>query len=200
MPVVYTQVYQKQPGGSIAPSEIAVTDGIPGTQATVAGVATQEMVGGLRQTVFTLTNVAVAVTDNGVNGGNGPLKLYDFPVGLVQITGASTDLTMTADGGLTATSAVVASLGTAAAANTDATLTSTEADIIPSTACTLSSSAGTFKGKSTSTQFAASVFDGTSTPKALYLNFATPDAGITANAVLTVNGTVRVTWTHLGDN
>jgi hypothetical protein len=44
------------------------------------------------------------------------------------------------------------------------------------------------------------VFNGTTTPIDLFLNFAVPDAGSTGNDALLLNGTLVVTWKHLGDN
>lgn len=146
---------------------------------------------------FNLTNVAIAVTDTGgVNGGQGSLKITDFIPGLVSILGAVTNCAITAAAGIGATAAVVASVGTAAAGAGDATLTGTEADIIPSTACTLTASAGVFDGEATT----PALFNGTATAIDAYLNFAVPDAGITANSTITVTGYVDIWALFLGDN
>jgi hypothetical protein len=164
------------------------------------GVALTEHTGGVHQTKLTLTGVSITMTDATTAGSHGSLKLYDFPAGVIQVLGATTDLTITAAAGIGATASVVGSLGTVTTQTDNAALTSTEADIIPSTACTLTTSAGTMKGKSTATEMAAGIFDGTSTAKDLFLNFAVPDAGSTANSTLTVNGTVTFTWANHGDN
>jgi hypothetical protein len=149
---------------------------------------------------FALVSTVVSTVDATTNGAQGNLKLYTFPRGLIYILGASTNLTLLGDGtGITATSAVVAALGTVVPA-VDVTLTGTEANIIPSTACTLVASAGAFRGKSTTPAF----FDNTTTTNATilasYLNFATVDAGSTANGTITVNGTIEIYWMHLGDS
>jgi len=220
----------------------------PGTAAS-GTLASEQRLGVTYRLRYTLTSVGIAMTDNGANGGNGSLKLGTFPQGFVRVQAAIPNLTLAGGSGLTATSAIVAALGTTAASNANATLTTTEADILPSTACTLSSSAGTFNtetainaitvldvsavGTANNTlqdctasysetavenNFAdvgakineilavmnldvpGKAFDGTTTAKEIYLNFATPDAGITATTTLTVSGTIDLVVTVFGDN
>ena len=43
-------------------------------------------------------------------------------------------------------------------------------------------------------------YDGTTTPAGVFLNFAVPDAGISASDSITVNGTVTVIYNVAGDN
>lgn len=116
------------------------------TQPTVGRVDVQECgFGAVRQTLFTFTGVQVAMTDQTTAGSQGNYKFYDFPEGAIIVHSAVTNLTLARLGtALTATSAVVAAIGTVAAATDNATLLTTEANVIPSTACTLSSGAGTF--------------------------------------------------------
>jgi hypothetical protein len=104
--------------------------------------------------------------------------------------------------GLTATSAIVMSLGSVTAA-ADATLTGTEVDYLFSGAATLSSGAGLYSTHQTGAPL-SNIKNGTTTdhsgvPYDVYLDMATPDAGSTGNDALTVNGTVILTWTKLGD-
>lgn len=161
------------------------------------GVAVTQGVTGIQTAVFTATNLSVATVDNTTAGAQGSQKIFTFPAGNVTIIAATNDLTIARVGtALTATSAIVSSLGSVAASNADATLTSTEANIIPSTTATLTAGAGTVKGESTG----AVTLDGTSTAAEVYLNFATPDAGSTGNDALTVNGTIRVYYLLSGDN
>lgn len=163
-----------------------------------SAVAAVESIGVVRRTVLTLTDLSVAMVDAGAAGSQGSHKLYDFPVGNISILGATMDLTTLAGaGGIGDTGALVGSIGTVAAAADNATLTSTEADIIPSTSGTLSSGAGTLKGKSTTALIAT--FDGTSTAKDALLNLAVPDAGSSADDTVTLNGTIILTWVNHGD-
>jgi len=161
------------------------------------GVTVQEQ-SGLYRTTITLTNASVATVDATTNGASGSLKVYDFPEGNLVFFGATTNLTIARVGtNITTTAAVVAGVGTAAA-GADATLTSTEQDLVPSTTATLTAGAGTFKGKSVTAGIA--VLDGTTTAKDAYLNFAIPDAGSAGNDALLVNGTITILWANAGDN
>lgn len=163
-----------------------MSSGSPG-----AGVGATHSEGNVRTSVFTFDGVSIPVTDDGANGGHANLAFFNFPKGLTQIFGGRTSLALVGGAGLTATSAVVAACGTAPAAIDNATLTLTEADIVPSTACTLTANAATFAAV---TATAPALFDGSTTAKVAYLNFATPDAGVTAATTMTVTGTIRLTW------
>jgi hypothetical protein len=171
----------------------ATVTGTPnGTGVALSGGQAQ-----IQQVTLTLTNVSVATTDHTTAGAQGSLKVLDLPEGNIHVLGGVADLTIARVGtNLTATSAVVASVGSAAAGAGDATLTSTEADIIPSTSATLSGGAGSFKGASTG----AKTLDGTGTPADIYLNFATPDAGSGGDDALLVNGTITLNFVNLGDH
>lgn len=163
-----------------------------------SAVAATESVGVVNKTVLTLTDLEVDMTDAGAAGCHGSHKIYDFPEGAIMILGAVSDLTTLAGaGGIADDAALVGSVGTEAAGVDNATLTSAEADIIPSTTGTLTSGAGTLDGVSTTALIAT--FDGTTTPADAYLNIAVPDADSTADDTVTVNGTVTITWVHLGD-
>lgn len=197
MPSLYTEVYKDTSSGSRALRRLELGEYAPG--APSGGAAVSEGFLGLRQTLLTLASVVITMNDNAANGGNAPLKIYTFPPGVIFIAGATASVAIVGGAGLTATSAVVSSVGTAAAGITNGTLTGTEADIIPSTATPLTDNAATFVGKSTATQMAAGVWDGTTTGIDVYLNFATPDAGITAATTVTATGTILITWINLGD-
>ena len=69
---------------------------------------------------------------------------------------------------------------------------------MPSTAATLTSSAGNCDGEMTTALLA--IQDGTATAKDAFLNFAVPDAGSTANSTITVAGTLTISWMSNGDN
>lgn len=160
------------------------------------GVTAVECMPIIHQTILTLAASSVTMTDAGAAGCHGGLKIYDFPEGVVHIYGATCDLAVTAGaGGITDTASVVGSIGTVVTATDNATLTTTEANIIPSTAVTLTGGVGAFDSASTG----GATYNGYSTPVDLFLNFAVPDAGSTANDTLTVSGNVTVTWVYLGD-
>ena len=168
----------------------------------LAGVADSRLVvdesGGAIRTVLKLDKLVITMTDATTAGCHGSVKLYDFPACNLLFLGATCDLTVTAGtGGIADTAAVVAAIGTAAVSTADATLTTTEADLIPSTAATLTAGAGAAKGKTLTAGVV--VFDGTTTAKDAYLNFAVPDAGSTGNDTLIVSGTITLVWSNLGD-
>jgi hypothetical protein len=171
---------------------IKTEDGL-GTKGT--GVTVVEKIPQVHQTVLTVAST-VTMTDATTNGNEGSAVLYTFPAGNILILGAVADLTLTAgSGGITDTAAVVSSLGSVAAA-ADATLTSTEANIIPSTTSTLTGGVGAMNGQST----APVTLDGTATPAVCRLNLAVPDAGSSADDTIAAAGTVTLTWVNLGDN
>lgn len=168
---------------------------IPGTVSIV-----EEKIAQVHRTILTLTNVVVPTVDATTNGAQGTWLAYLFPRGLIEIFGATDNLTIAGDGtGITATSAVVSSVGSVVAA-TDATLTSTEADMIPSFAATLVASAGVVKGLGQTSKFFDNTTNTNATQLTANLNFACPDAGSTANGTITVNGTITINWFNHGDN
>jgi hypothetical protein len=149
-------------------------------------------VGPFCKTVLTFTNV---VAYKGT-------KVYDFPAGAIAVLGAHADLALTkSSAGVIATWDGDFSLGTVTASN-NATLASTEQNLIPTTA-TPQAVAGvtTAKGVSTATE-GFKVLDGTVTPVDAYLNFLVDDAdhdvtGTPCNLI--VNGEVTIFWYNLGD-
>lgn len=168
-----------------------------GTKNSASTVAVAERgIGPYKQTIITLTAHPVTLTDEAGVVLYGGTKLYDFPEGLIKISGCVADLTVAVAGGLNADADGDVGIGTVTASN-NATLASTEQNICPTTAIPqLSSSAGT-----ADCQNAADIapLDGTTTPVDLYLNFLWDDADHDGGT-MTVSGTVTVTWTNLGDN
>lgn len=153
--------------------------------------------GAVHKTVLTLTNLSVTMTDATTNGCHGSHKVYDFPEGPIQILGCSYNLTTARVGtAISATAALVGALGTATNDAANATLSSTEADLIASTTGTLTAGAGTLKKHGS---VVTTAFDGTGTAKDAYLNISVPDADSTGNDAITVNGTITITWVNLGD-
>lgn len=168
------------------------------TGSVVSTVATVDEMPGVIRTVLTLNKAVINMVDATTAGCHGSAKIYDFPECNLLFLGATCNLTVLAGvGGITDTAAVVAAIGTAAVSTADATLTTTEADLIPSTAATLTAGAGAARGKTLTAGVV--VFDGTTTAKDAYLNFAVPDAGSTGNDTLIVSGTITLVWSNLGD-
>jgi secreted protein with Ig-like and vWFA domain len=177
----------------------AATAGTPVVGATVVETSN----GIIHQTKITLNAFSVATVDADTAGAHGSAVIYTFPAGVIQVLGGTFDLTLTKVGAsITDTAALVSAIGTAATATDNATLVGTgEGSIVPSAATTLSSGAGTSKGKSTATTMAAGVFDGTSSNVEARLNLAVAAADHdVAAAAVEYTGTVTITWINHGDN
>ncbi len=175
-----------------------------GTVASKAGLSVAESgFGNFRTTVFTLSNMEMALTDVASTVAYTSQKLYDFPQGYIYAVSAVANLTATADAaGVNDDWDGDFGLGTAAAAG-DATLTNTEDDILPTTACAAGTSdkIGILDGVSTANEHV--IFDGTTTAKDLYLNILVDDVDqdVTATPTnLDVTGTITLNWIFMGDN
>jgi len=185
----------------VLPNSVTTTVGlgaVPSASVTAGVTVTEYGLSFIHQTVYTLAVAALTVTDTGgANGAHASLQLYDFPSAAITILGVTSSMTVTAGtGGITDTASVVCSVGTVTTVNDNSTLTTTEADLMPSTAATLTGGIGACDGV-----LAASVlFDGTATAKDVFLNFAVPDAGVTAADTLVLAGSVTITWVSSGDN
>jgi hypothetical protein len=183
--------------GSGAVAEFKTTAGVGASNGAAVSAAEYGR-GAYHTTVLTLAALSVTMTDAAaVAGCHGTHRLYDFPAGAIQVLGCSYNLTTLAGGGGIADgAALVGSLGTVAVGVDNATLTSTEADLIASTTGTLTAGVGTLKKHGS---LVAAAFDGTSTPVDVYLNLAVPDADSSADDTVTVSGTITINWIALGD-
>lgn len=171
------------------------------TRASVSGLTiTDSGQGALRTSVLTLTNVNIPITRNGTTAVYGGLQLATFPEGVHNLVGAVASLAITRGEttNMTATAPLVAAVGSVTASN-NATLSSTEADAIPSTAFTLV--AGT---KASGGHLAtAAIYDGHTTARPVFLNIAgdnaTDQCVATGNSSVTVSGSIVLHWAQLGD-
>jgi hypothetical protein len=144
---------------------------------------------------FASTPVTVANT-TGASFGN--VKVYDFPEGRIGVLGATTSLSFNWAGtDIAATGSGDFSFGTTGTA--DATLSTTDVDIIPSSAMLDPFVAGV--GTGTGALAASAQFDGTSTAKDVYINIIIDDADVAdgASDIVLVTGSLTVTWINLGD-
>lgn len=179
----------------------AVSAGTGVGAAAGTGVAATEGGNGIVQsTTLTFTNAAVTLADEAGVVAYGGLKVYDMPAGNIVVLGAVSDLALTLSAaGVNADWDGDFGVGTVTASN-NATLSSTEQNIIPTTATPQAvSSATTADGEST----AVAVIDGTATAADIYLNFLVDDADHDVTSTPTnivVNGTLKLFWMNLGDN
>jgi hypothetical protein len=173
-----------------------------GAAAGTGVVATEAGNGALHTTTLTLTNAAVTLADEAGTVAYGGLKVYDMPAGAIQFLGALSDLDLTLSAaGVNADWDGDFGIGTVTASN-NATLSSTEQDILPTTATPqAAASATTANGQSTITE-AGIVIDGTSTAADVYLNILVDDADhdvTTTPTNVICNGTIKLVWVSLGD-
>lgn len=153
----------------------------------------------VRQERIYFTDEAIALTDEAGVVAYGGLKIRDMPEGAILFLGAVANLALTkSSAGVNDDWDGDFGIGTVTASN-NATLSSTEQDILPTTATPQASSgATTAKGQSTAVAFK----DGTSTPVDVYLNFLVDDVDhdVTSTACnLIVNGYIDLTYILLGD-
>lgn len=176
-------------------------EGVNPSGATPAGtgVAILTNGAGYNKTVLKLTNTPLPLIDTAGVVARCALKVLDMPAGLIHIAGAVVNLALTKSAaGVNADWDGDVSLGSAAAAG-DATLTSTEANIVPSTA-TPQAVTGATTAKAVST--AGVMLDGTATSVDVYLNVLVDDAdqdvtGTPTNLI--ANGEITIVWANLGD-
>lgn len=181
---------------------VATFDGDVGT-ANGTGVKAQNLgSGSVIKTIITCTDLTVALTDEaGVVAYLGH-KLYDMPAGAIHFMGATANLALTkSSAGVNDDWDGDFALGTVTASN-NATLATTEQNLIPTTATPQASSgATTATGQSTATE-AGTIINGTSTAMDVYLNILVDDADHDVTSTpcnLIINGTITILWANLGD-
>ena len=183
---------------------IAVTaDGVGAKNgATVSAVEYGN--GVIHKTVLTCTATPVTITDDAAVAQYGGVKVYDLPLGSICTLGAVVSGILTA--GVTGT--IIdnwdgdVALGTATA-TTGATLTGTEADIMPSVAVSAGASdkdgvASAVSVATALTESGARWFDGTSTAKDVFLNFVIDDDATHTAGTAAFTGVITLTWMNLG--
>lgn len=159
-----------------------------------------------KKTVLECNALLVTISDDAGVAQYGGVKVYDFPEGMLLIKGARIDGVLSAgtsgtiiddwDGDIALGSAI---------ATTGATLTGTEADIMPSVAVSAGASDkdGVVDAASVATaltESGARWFDGMTTAKDLFLNFVIDDDASHTAGTATFNGTIEFNWEMLGDN
>lgn len=150
-----------KPAGKIVDRFLAhnlAEDVTPNASASTGLKVEHSGVGALRVTRVVFTNHVLATTDAGANGAHASVKLFDWPEALVRNCGVGYSLSIEGGGtasGLDDDAEVVLSVGTTEVADTNATLTTTEADLVPSVAATLVAGVDSVTGYSTGSQIVA---------------------------------------------
>lgn len=201
---LYVSAYQKNPGSQADGLRVFKEISLGQIPVPLLGSVTPGIVysQGMRNSVgmtITFAAYAFAFIDHTTAGAQGSIPLITLPakVNLIQpaVVNLALDATATFNptGNIGSVAQTVWSLGTAAAGIDNATLTSTEADIVASNAVTLGSGIGTFAALGVTT-FAQ---DGTAGGKTIYLNGAMADAFSGGNSFIGLTGTIDLTWNPL---
>jgi hypothetical protein len=179
-----------------------------GTLPTTVGLSVLEAgIGPVRQTVLTFANFPVTTGNTPSGASWGSSKVYDFPAGRILVLGCTanfTKITFNTEAGATGDIAGGGSgdysIGSTATA--DATLSTTDVDLLPSSAMLDPFVAGVGRGNAGTALAAAAQFDGTATAIDAYLNAIIDDADVSdgaANDIVYFTGTVTLSWVNLGD-
>lgn len=153
-----------------------------------------------RKLTINVKALQVAITDPGAAVGYGSAVAGRLPEGNILILGAVANLVLSsASAGIITTFLANFSVGQAATA--DATLTLTDADIIPSTA----TSAATAKVSPLTRGASANpvvpvMIDNTDSSKNVNMNVTVPDASLSANSTMQVDGQIYIAYVILGDD
>lgn len=199
IPVGSTLVWNERSGITMStPSAVANVGVVGGTGVTVS----EQGNGVVQKSSFTFSNTPLTIP-NAVAGTQGiGVKIYDFPEGRIFILGATGNPSITTTSVLASTlnTGVSCRWGVGTTVGTNATLATTEQDLIPVTTYLASATINVAPTVVPASLAAAVQFDGTGTPKDAYFNVSVPaDADLDADATVAVNGTVTITWVFLGD-
>lgn len=158
----------------------------------------------VHRTVLTCTDVPISIADDAGVAQYGGVKLYTFPEGLIFSKGAiiTGNLTLGTTGTIIDAFTGVNALGSITA-STGSTLTSTEATWLQSTAnATAASKVAAISSVSIATQLteaSSRIYDGTTTPAPVFLNFAIADDATHTAGTGSFTGTVTISWEKIGD-
>ncbi len=152
----------------------------------------------VHRTTISLAALAVTMRDTEQGGG---VKIYDFPEGRILVLGAVGSIAVTTTSVLASTlkASKVCNWGVGSTTQANATVATTEQDIINVAAFTSSATINVASATSNGKGVLAAI-DGTGTATDVYLNLAVALlTDIDANATVTVDGTITLTWINLGD-
>lgn len=153
-------------------------------------------------TVLTCTAKSITMTDDAGVAQYGGSLVYTFPQGMIMVMGAVIDGSFTGYASLIDTFDGDIAIGTVTA-TTGATLTGTEANIMPSVALTQAvdevAICDAVSVATALTESGARWIDGTSTAVPMFLNFVVDDDAAHGAGTATFTGTISFLWAYLGD-
>ena len=160
------------------------------------GVSAIDTVGVVHQTVIDLSSVAMTGTDNTIMWF--AEELFNAPAGSTLILGATADLTILGSDGVKTSAEGDFGIGSITCV-VAGSLSGLDQDILPSTAFTLSSFTVDATGRNATIVSSGAPYDESSTATKVWLNAIIDSGDFTTTGVLTVTGTVTLTWASLGD-
>lgn len=161
------------------------------------------------QTFLRFDALPVSIGNAGSGAGFGTIPIYNFPAGYIEVRDFNAYFTRIAfnvpagsDGTIGGGGSGDYSFGSTATA--DATLSSTDADLLASTAMLDPFVTGVGNSNAWARLAAAAVFNGSTTPLTANLNVIIDDADVgdlsSAAATVYFTGYARFTWLSFGDN
>lgn len=154
------------------------------------------------KTVLQCSALPISVTDVAGTIQYGGVQVYTMPKGAIVSFGASIvgNLTMGTTGTIIDAFTGVTSLGTVTASN-NGTLTSTEADWLPSkantTAATKVAAISNYSAATALTETPGRVIDGVTTAAPVFFNVLIADDATHTSATGTFTGNIVISWTNL---
>jgi hypothetical protein len=147
------------------------------------------------QSVFTVTALPITMRDTEQGGG---AQIYNFPLGRITTLGATATIGVTTTSELSSTlnTGVTCNYGVGTVTQANATVATTEQDIVNVTAFTASATINVAGADAAGVGVGVlASLDGSSTAKDAFLNLAVAGAtDIDADATVTVTGTVTISW------
>lgn len=198
---VNANVVKKRAVNIDAQATVAELGTVPAAVAAYV-VATETGDNVIHKTVLTCTALPLSIADDAGVAQYGGVKVYTFPAGLISSQAARVEgnLTLGTTGTIIDAFTGVNALGTVTA-STGATLVSTEATWLQSTAnATASSKVAAISSVSVATQLTetgARVVDGRATAAPVFLNFAIADDASHTAGTGTFTGTITLLWSKI---
>lgn len=177
---------------------------IPAASRTAGVTAIEDGDPARHRTRFTLTTVAITITDDGTAGAYGTLQLYTFPAGDILVERGRMTLTVATAGapdtGLAAAAVLDIGVGESALAAAAEALSGDYENLINLDDITLSS--GDLSAAVTILEATGDTITGNSTagdPGEAHLNVACTAATCDASDTLTLTGEIDLLWYNYGD-
>jgi len=173
----------------------SVTIDVGETLSSVTGVSGVTTSAALNQSVITLTDYQMVITDSEGSGGHGTLKLVDFPIGMIYVVGVVADMAVDSVDGCANNSAFDMALGSATTLTDAETLGNANVDFVAKVDGTLVAEVDTIDLLTNTPQ----TEDGHTTATDVWLCVAVADANMTATGFMAITGTVTISWLNTGD-